>query len=182
MRGGVASALRRRRRVRLDLLLGGIAVLAVVAAILVQQGGSSSPGLATSSPQPLAAAFAQAYLGYLDGRVPAHALPNATDGVRATAAGAAPIPARARQGSLKLARLRVTYVRGALSGQALAVGRDLAHTYGFQIELQYVHGRWQVTDLSPPDVNTITATPYRPPAAPPALRLAAGSFALAYAA
>lgn len=180
MREGVASALTRRRRVRLDLLFGVLVVLAVAAVILVQRGTASSQRLAASSPRTAAVAFAQAYLGYLDGRLPAGALPDASDQVRAIAGSAAPIPDAARRGALKLAGMRLTYVRGALTGQASALGRDQAHTYGFQIQLRYLSGHWQVVYLAPPDVYTIAATPYHQPAAPEALRRAAAAFALAY--
>lgn len=182
MRGGVASALRRRRRVRLDLLLGALAVLAVAAAILVQQGTASSQDLAPSSPDSALTAFARAYVSYLDGRLPARSLPNASDRVRAIAGGSPPIPAVARRGALELAALRVTYVRGALSAQAAALGRDGAHTYGFTLDLRFANGEWQVSYLVAPDVYTITAAPYRRPVAPRTLRTAASTFALAYGA
>lgn len=181
MRRGIASALIRRRKVRLDLLLGTLVVLAVAAAILVH-GTASSQSLAPVSPQSATASFARAYLGYLDGRLPAHSLPDASDRVRAIAGGSPPIPAGARRGTLKLAQARVTYVRGALTGQAALLGRDGAHTYGFTIELRYLGGHWQVVYLIPPDIQTITAAPHPQPAAPQSLRRAAASFALAYAA
>ena len=182
MPGGVGSALTRRRRVRLDLLLGALVVVAVAAAILVQQGSSSSQRVAPSSPDLAAAAFARGYLGYLDGRLPARSLPDASEGVRAGAANPPPIPVAARRGALTLARIRVTYVRGALTGHAAVLGRDGAHTYGFSFGLGYLSGRWQVVSLVPPDVYTIVATRYRQPAAPQTLRRAAAEFALGYAA
>src|SRR5205085_4298820 len=77
MRGRGAFALP-RRRVRLDLLLGTLVVLAVGAAILVHQGAASSQRLASSSPDRAATAFARSYLGYLDGRLPARSLPDAS--------------------------------------------------------------------------------------------------------
>lgn len=181
MRSRVGSALIRRRRIRLDLLLGVLVVLAVGSAFLIR-GTTSSKGLAPSSPDPAAAAFARAYLGYLDGRLPARSLPDASARVQAIAGGSPPIPAAARDGELKLAGMRVTYVRGALTGKAAALGRDRAHGYGFTIEMRYLSGRWQVSYLIPPDVYTITATRHRPPATPTALKEAASSFALAYAA
>ena len=55
--------------------------------------------------------------------------------------------------------MRVTYVRGALTGQAAVLGRDRAHGYGFTIEFRYLSGRWQVEYLIPPDIYTIIATP-----------------------
>jgi len=181
MRGGAGSALIRRRRVRLDLLLGALVILAVAAAFVVHQGTPSSQHLASSSPDPAATAFAQAYLLYLDGARPARSLPDASDRVRAIAGGAPPIPVLARRGPVKLASMRVTYVRGALSAQAAVVGRDRAHRFGFPLELRYLRGRWQVVYMIPPDVYTITATPYRQPAAPQPLRQAAAVFALDYA-
>jgi hypothetical protein len=181
MRGRVPSALIRRRRVRLDLLLGALVVLAVAAVILVQ-GTASSQSLAPVSPQPAAVAFAQAYLGYLDGRLPARSLPDATDQVRTIAGGSPPIPAGARQGTLKPVQMRVTYVRGALTGQAAVLGRDGAHAYGFTVELRYLNGRWQVVYLIPPDVYTISATPHGQPAPPERLQRTAAAFALAYVA
>lgn len=181
MRRGVGSALT-RRRVRLDLLLGALVVLAVGAAILVHQGAASSQRLAPNSPNATATTFASAYLAYLDGRLPARSLPDASDQARAIAGGSPPIPVAARRGTLKLAGMRVTYVRGALTGQAAALGRDSAHGYGFTIEFRYLSGGWQVEYLIPPDIYTIIATPQRQPAAPQALRQAAAVFALDYAA
>lgn len=181
MRGRVPSALIRRRRVRLDLLLGALVVLAIGAVILVQ-GTASSQSLAPVSPRPAAVAFAQAYLGYLDGRLPARSLPDASDRVRAIAGGSPPIPAGARRGTLELVQMRVTYVRGALTGQAAVLGRDGAHAYGFTVEFRYLGGRWQAVYLIPPDVYTVTATPHGQPAAPEALSRTAAAFALAYAA
>ena len=181
MRGRVASALIRRRRVRLDLLLGVLVVLAVAAVILVQ-GTASSQSLAPVSPQSAAVAFSQGYLEYLDGRLPARSLPDATDRVRTISGGSPPIPVGARRGTLKLIQMRVTYVRGALTGQAAVLGRDEAHAYGFTIEFRYLSGRWQAVYLIPPDVYTISATQHGQPAAPEALWRTAAAFALAYAA
>ncbi len=181
MRGRVASSLIRRRRVRLDLLLGALAVLAVAAAILVQ-GTANSRSLAPVSPRPAALEFSRAYLGYLEGRLPGRSLPDASARARAIAGDSSPIPPAARRGALTLARVRMTYVRGALSGQAAVQARDQAHAYGFTIVLRYLSGHWQVVYLVPPDVGTITATAHPQPAAPKALRGIAAAFALAYAA
>jgi hypothetical protein len=182
MRGGIGSALTRRRRVRLDLLLGALVVAVVAAAILVNQGTATSQGIAASSPRPLTVAFAQAYVGYLDGRQPASSLPGAAARVRSIAAGAPTIPANARRGALKLYALRINYVRGALSARAFALGRDRAHTYPFSLVLSYLSGRWVVAYLVPPDVATIAAERSAPPTAPAGLERAAARFALAYAA
>jgi hypothetical protein len=181
MRGTVRSALGGRRRVRLDLLLGVVVVGAVAAAILVHDGAASPPAIATSSPQPVVVAFAQSYLNYLDGLQAASSLPAASASVRSIAAGASPIPPSARSGRLKISALRVTYVRGALSAQAVAVGRDRAHAYGFSLALRYVSGRWSVVYLVPPDVPTIVARRSAPPAPAAGLERAAADFALAYA-
>ncbi len=181
MPGGVASALTRRRRVRLDLVLGALVVVVVGAAFLVR-GATSPQRVAPSSPAPAASGFARAYLAYLDGRLPARSLPDASDRVRAIAGGAPPIPAAARKGTLELAGMRLNYVRGALTGGAAVLGRDRAHRYGFTLALRYLSGRWQVAYLIPPDIDTVTATLYRQPAAPPALSRAADAFALGYAA
>jgi hypothetical protein len=175
-------ALRRRRRGRVDLLLGAGMILAVAAAILIHQGPGTSKAIATSSPQPAVLAFAQSYLRYLDGQLPASSIPDATPQVRSIAAGAQPIPPDARRGALKLVSARLTYVRGALSAQAVAVGRDQKHAYGASLVLRYVGGRWAVVYMVPPDVPTITAVGPPRPAPPPALERAATTFALAYGA
>lgn len=182
MRSGVRSAFRGRRRVRLDLLLGVLVVAALAAAILVHQGAASSPPIATSSPRSATVAFAQSYLSYLDGQQPASSLSDATAQVRSIAAGSPPIPAGTRSGPLKLSTVRLTYVRGALTAQAIVVGRDRAHAYPISLVLRYVAGRWAVVYMVPPDVPTITAKRVAPPATPPALERAAMGFALAYAA
>jgi len=182
MRANSRFALRRRRRARIDLLLAALVVLAVAAAILVHQGSASPPAIATSSPRPTVVAFAQSYLNYLDGLQAAGSVPAATARVRSIVAGAPPIPSVARSGPLKLSALRVTDVRGALTAQAAAEGRDRAHTYGFSLALRYVSGRWTAVYLVPPDVPTITAKRAAPPATPPGLERAAADFALDYAA
>lgn len=174
-------AIKGRRRGRLDLLLGALVILAVVVAIVVHQGTASSQDVAASSPRLATVAFAQSYLSYLDGVKPASQLPAASAGVRSLAASAPPIPADARRGPLKLLGVRLTYVRGALTARAVAVGRDDAHRYPFSLALSYVNGRWVVVYLLPPDVVTILAHRARPPAPPPALQRAAIDFALAYA-
>lgn len=180
MRGRVASSVVRRRRVRLDLLLGALAVLAVIAAVLVH-GTASSRSLAPVSPRSVAIDFSRAYAEYLDGRLPASSLPDMSERARAIAGSSSPIPQAAQRGALQLVGVRLTYVRGALSGQAAVQTRDRAHAYGFTLVLRYLSGRWQVVYLVPPDVQTITATAHPQPAAPKALRRIAGAFALAYA-
>lgn len=175
-------ALRRRRRGRVDLLLGAVVVVAVAAAILVHQGSPRSQTVAPSSPRPALIAFAQSYLGYLDGQQPASSIPDVTAQVRSVAGGAPPIPPDERSGALKLASIRLSYVRGALSARAVVIGRDRAHAYGVSIVLRYANGQWAVVYMLPPDVPTISAKgPPRPPP-PAALERAAKSFALAYGA
>lgn len=170
-----------RRRVRLDLLLGVVVVLAVATVILVQQAPSSSGVVVSASPRAGAQTFAQSYLGYLDGTVPPGALVDGTAQVRSIAAGAPPIPAGDRQGSLRLTGVRVSWVRGAASAQAVVLDRDRANSYDFPIDLRYVQNAWQVVYLIPPDVTTIAARRQPTPAVPAAIKLAAERFALAYA-
>lgn len=171
-----------RRRVRVDVLLGVVVVILVLGAVLLEQGtAGSETGAPSTAARPAAVSFAQGYLSYLDGRLPARALPDASSKVKLVAAGAPPIPAGDQQGPLRLTGVRMTYVKGATSAEAVVMDRDRTHFYGFEIDLGFVGGRWQVVYLIPPDLSTILAAPYHPPPAPPAVRLAAERFALAYA-
>lgn len=170
-----------RRRVRLDLVLGAAVVIVVVAAVLIEQGSASShTGAPKTPPKPVAVAFTHGYLSYLDGSLAAAALPQASPRVKTIAAGAPPIPPADRAGPIQLTGVRMTYVSGATVASATMLDRDRTHSFDFEISLRYVSGRWQVTYLVPPDLSTLLAT--RTPAAPtpPAVRLAAEHFAVAY--
>ena len=168
----------RARRIRLDLALALVVAMAVAAAALVHEGTASSNTVTPSSPAPVADAFSRAYLGYLDGSVALAAVPDATSRVRSL--GDEQIPPAARSGEVRLTRVQLYRVAGAAEAQALVVGRDQRHQYSFEIDIHFVDGRWQVVYIVPPDLDTILARPAPAPAVPPALRLAATRFAVAY--
>lgn len=141
-----------RRRVRLDWLLILAVVAAVAVALLATDLGTGGSGSTPPSPRPAATAFAQSYLSYLDGGLPATALPAVSSAVRDRAGDV--IPASARAGRLRLARLVLKAVSGAPAAQTVFVGRDRRHTISVQAALVYTNRRWQVVKLIAPDLAT----------------------------
>lgn len=171
--------IRRRRRVRVDLLLAVVMVAVVAAALVVRRGSAASSVLAPTSARAAVLAFSRGYLSHLEGGLPASALAGATGQVRSLAA--ATIPPSSRIGRLSLASLELQSVSGATSAQAQVSARDGRHSYGFELVLRYLAGAWRVTYLVPVDLATVLAPPYRPVPTPVAVRLAARRFALTYA-
>ena len=100
--------------------------------------------------------FAVAYGAYLDGRVPAATLPDASASARSQVGP--PIPAAQRGGTLALAA--VAQIGG---GPSYIVSlRDRAHTFGAQLTLTATARGWVVSAVSPPDLDTILGPPARP--------------------
>jgi hypothetical protein len=154
----------------------------VAAAALIHQGAAASSPPPPPSPRPVVLSFSQGYFEYLDGARPLAAVPDATQAARSLARGA--IPTAERAGPLRLTQLQMRYVANATSADALVAGRDRKHLYSFEIELRYLGGQWLVSDIVPPDLDTILASPARPPApssARAAAQRAAEQFAVAYA-
>ncbi len=166
-----------RRRVRLDWLLILAVVAAVAVALLATNLGTGGSGSTPPSPRPAATAFAQSYLSYLDGGLPATALPAASSAVRDRAGDV--IPASARAGRLRLARLVLKAVSGAPAAQTVFVGRDRRHTISVQAALVYTSRRWQVVKLIAPDLATALKPLSSTAAAVPAARARARDLAAA---
>ena len=155
------------------LLLACITVASVVAiAGCGSSGNSATPGAtrraSSTSAQgqraATAAEFAGAYVRFLDGaRAPA-ALPDATTSVRELAGRAGPVPAARRRGTLVLAQLRAAQGQ---PGSYVLVARDAAHTFYATIAVSQQHGRWLVSELTPPDFVQALAPPGPPAPAPP---------------
>jgi hypothetical protein len=111
----------------------------------------------TTSPPPLQVlrTFAAAYGAYLDGRVPATTLPDATATARAQVGP--PIPAARRAGTLAL--VAVAQIAGGPS--YIVTLRDHAHTFGTQLTLTTTTAGSVVSTVSPPDLDTILGPPAR---------------------
>ena len=124
-----------------------------------------------------AAAFAAAYVRFLDGTATAGELPAATASVRAQAAQAGAIPTRRRRGTLVLTKLEPA--RG-LTDAYLLSARDDAHTFYAQLNLTLQARHWIVSQLTPPDFDQVFAAAGPPPPRPPAGSAAAEQAARAF--
>ncbi len=120
---------------------------------------SSSPAPPRGSTQRIAWGFAAAYARYLDGQLPAAALPDATAAARSQAG--ARLPAAAHAGELAVASIQ------ALPGQrSFVVGfSDRAHRFSAQLTVAPDHARWRVTQVLAPDLDSIlrSSAPIRLP-------------------
>lgn len=122
----------------------------------------------TSAEHVACALFAAAYVRFLDGAGTAAALPDATMSVRALAGQAGRVPAARRRGTLVLTQLRA--IQGQAGSYVLAAS-DAAYTFYATIVVSRQHGRWLVSELTPPDFVQALASPGPPaPAAPPGSR------------
>ncbi len=93
--------------------------------------------------------FATSYGRYLDGQLPPTALVDGT--ATAQKQAGVPIPARYRAGNLTVA-----YVRRSSHRDTFIVGyRDHEHDYSAQLTLAPRRGRWQVTQLLGPDLDSL---------------------------
>jgi len=97
----------------------------------------------------VAAAFSTAYARYLDGRLPVAALPDTT-AAALTEIGPV-VPRAAQAGELAVRSVRQT--TGPLTYAAQL--RDHAHTFPARLTVGLVGGRWLVTSIDPPDIDTI---------------------------
>ena len=112
------------------------------------------------TPAAVAAAFAGAYARYLDGLLPAAALPSSMSTARAQA-GPVISPAD-RAGALSVQSLEPL-----AGGQTFAAQlRDRAHTFAVQLTVGRVGSRWLIIGLQPPDLDSILHTQHRPIAQP----------------
>jgi hypothetical protein len=103
-------------------------------------------GRSSAAESAVVRAFAVTYGRYLDGRVPATALPDATPTAQAQAG--APIPAPSRAG--------LPYIHRSAHANGFTVGyRDRAHSYSAQLALARRRARWQITQVAPPDLDSI---------------------------
>ena len=112
-----------------------------------------------------AAEFAGAYVRFLDGDGTTPALQDATTSVRTLAGQAGPVPAARRRGTLALGELRA--VKGQPGSYVLAAS-DAAHTFYATIAVSRQHGRWRVSELTPPDFVQALALPGHAAPPPPA--------------
>jgi hypothetical protein len=169
----------RRRRSQVTVLVLALPVLAGLALVSLR-GGASSASTVAPSARPAALAFASAYVSFLNGRSVAADLPDATGGVRATAATGLRAPT-AYQGKVVLQSVPFKGVLGAMQASAGIVARTGRHTLDAELTLGYADGRWRVTALVPPDFDTVFSPPPGPVGVSLAIRTAARAFALAYA-
>ena len=108
------------------------------------------------TPPAVAAAFAGAYARYLDGLLPAAALPASTPTARAQAGPL--IPPADRAGALVAQPLQPLS-----GGQTFAAQlRDRAHTFAVQLTVGRVGSRWLIVGLQAPDLDSILHTQNRP--------------------
>jgi hypothetical protein len=169
----------RRGRTEFLVLVVAVPVLAGLALISLR-GGASSASTVAPSARPVALAFAGAYVSFLNGRLAASELPDATASVRVTAASGLRVPT-AYQGKVMLRSVPFTGVLGAMRANAGLVARAGRYTLETALALTYVGGRWRVTTLVPPDFDTVFSPPAQPASVPSAVRSAAREFARAYA-
>jgi hypothetical protein len=122
-------------------------------------------------------AFADAYARYLDGRLPATALPGASAATRAQV-GPAIAPGE-RAGHLAVQSMHRTAGTPVFTIQL----RDRAHTFRAQLVLGEIAGRWRVVAVSAPDLDSILHTqsnPIRQPSGSAPAERAARSFMTGY--
>lgn len=169
----------RRRRTELLVLAVVVAGLAVVAAVSLS-GGSSAAFTAAPSARPAAGSFAQAYVSYLSGQTEAAAVPGAGPAARTVIAQTARVPAQYR-GQVRLTKLAFSGVLGAHRATALLTATAGPHSLQAAMSLTYVSGRWEISSLVPPDVDTVFSSPAPKIQVPAAIQSSARAFALAYA-
>lgn len=167
-----------RRRGELLVLVVLVAGLAVVAAVSLQGGSSTSSNTAPSA-RPAASAFAESYVSYLGGQTSAATIPYASPQVRSVLTAAGGIPA-AYRGKVALTKLAFTGVLGAPRASALLTASAGGRTLRAALSLAYTGGRWEVSSLVPPDFDTVFSPPAPAIRVPTAVQLAARAFALAY--
>jgi hypothetical protein len=167
---------------RVELL--GAALVAVIglalAAVALRSSSAPAPSHPSRSARPTALAFGRSYLAFLGGSGSSAALAGATVQVRAIAASGGRLPARDRLGALRLSSLRLTAVSGAPQGNAILAGANRRLSLKAAIGLSYVDGRWRVSSLVAPDLDTLLARAKRL-RVPSALRAVATQFVVAYA-
>jgi hypothetical protein len=141
----------------------------------------------TSSAAPAAAAFARAYVRFLDGHRATAPLPRASARIRRLAAEAGPIPTATRSGRLTITKVTVQQATGSTRAQAVVTARNRRHGLSFEVSLAYRASRWVVVSLLLPDPDTILAplaapiARATPPGRPPqAARSAASRFLRSY--
>lgn len=103
-----------------------------------------------------ARAFGTRYLRFLDGHLPARTLGPASRQARQTAAQAGRIPTAKRAGKLRLVSLR--HLPATSGEQVMLTARDRQHTVSAQLTMTIRSGRWEIGDLTPPDLDEALAT------------------------
>jgi len=129
----------------------------------------------TASPAAVVHAFAAAYARYLDGQLPATALPDTTTAVQSQAG--APIPSTARAGTLRL-----LYIRQQAANSYSLAFHDQAHQFTAQATLTQLKSRYWIVQLLPPDLDSFLrkATPAPPPSGSLPAAQAARAFLAVY--
>jgi hypothetical protein len=137
-----------------------------VAATIIPQPRLPS-GIPPAQPRAVATTVGRAYARYLDHQLSARRLPALTPQAMAIARQSGPLPA-----PLHVTQLRLTRLTGAASnGTAHFAIRDMRgrQTATSQLVLSATGSQWKVTELIPPDPDTLIApNPTAPPPAGPA--------------
>jgi hypothetical protein len=138
------------------------------------------PSIPPAQPRAVATTVARAYASYLDHQPPAQPLPALTPRAMAIARQSGPLPA-----PLHVTQVQVTSVTGARRNWTAHFAIRDAHgrqTTSAQLALSATRGRWQVSELIPPDPDTLIAPnpPAAPPTGPAAARRAALGFTQSY--
>lgn len=103
--------------------------------------------------------FATGYLRFLDGHRRARTLVPASRQARETAAQAGRIPTAKRAGKLRLVSLR--HLPATPGEQVMLTARDRQHIVSAQLTLTIRGGRWEIGDLTAPDLDEVLAPSHR---------------------
>lgn len=136
-----------------ELTVAALALAAVAVAVLAGNRSSAATGGPVPSSEPDAARFAHAFLGYLDGQLPASRLPDATAAARGQVGEI--IPAAQRAGTLRLTRLTDDGVSGARTARVVLIAKDRRHSLSARFALAYGRGGWRVVSVVGPDLATV---------------------------
>jgi len=138
----------------------------------------ANPRLPIASARMLAAAFAAAYPRYLTGRLPAQRLPGLTPAALANLEQTRPLSPRQRAIHLRLRTVNGEDGGWTITYTATLGARRTTITAGLTLIPR--SGGWQITRITPPDLDQLTAVHPLAPAPPSALRGAAVAFTRSY--
>ena len=148
------------------------------ATIIAQRGRQRS--LRRAQPRAVATTVARVYARHLDNQLSAQPLPGLTPQAMAIARQSGPLPA-----PLHVTQVQLTSVTGAAGNWTADFAIRDTHgrqTASGQLVLSATGDQWQVTELIPPDPDTLIAPnpPAGPPTGPAAARRAALGFTQSY--